>query len=199
MICSLGFNAAWLCFGCNIKKIGRAFEHELRASQTTWWINRWPYAEAELKGLVPMIILTPTVVNDGRKMYIASRPASFMNSDWRSACLLGIQVQRHWLHAFLWSAEQQESQVPICIADERHVPLTTPNQRCPPNRPFKLWMPASPITLVFPDVPGSLMHSANGFDENTSGIIILSIRDSPKVAEHSTEVATNHWMKSPTL
>jgi hypothetical protein len=35
----------------------------------------------EMMGIVPMLILAPTIVNDGRKLYIASRPVSFMNLD----------------------------------------------------------------------------------------------------------------------
>ena len=39
------------------------------------------YDSAELTALIPMMILSPTIVNDGRKLYIAARPVSFMNYD----------------------------------------------------------------------------------------------------------------------
>src|SRR5687768_15046876 len=39
------------------------------------------YDSAELAAAIPMMILSPTIVNDGRKLYIAARPVSFMNYD----------------------------------------------------------------------------------------------------------------------
>jgi len=39
------------------------------------------YDSVEMQGIIPTMILAPTIVNDGRKLYIASRPVSFMNYD----------------------------------------------------------------------------------------------------------------------
>ena len=54
------------------------FEHEL--NRITGDLMDKPikaYEKPEMAGIIPMMILTPTVINDGRKIYIASRPVSF--------------------------------------------------------------------------------------------------------------------------
>ena len=39
------------------------------------------YKEPEQNGVIPTLLLSPVIANDGRKLYISSRPYSFMNVD----------------------------------------------------------------------------------------------------------------------
>src|SRR5258706_589136 len=60
----------------------RAYTFENQLNEITQKLMDKPisdYGPYEKQGIIPLIILTPTVINDGRKIYIASRPVSFMN------------------------------------------------------------------------------------------------------------------------
>src|SRR5688572_15697198 len=62
----------------------RGFTFEDQLNQITEGLLDKPitaYDSAEMNAVIPMVILTPTIVNDGRKLYIAARPVSFMNYD----------------------------------------------------------------------------------------------------------------------
>jgi hypothetical protein len=103
-----------------IRDRGYTFEQQL--NQITEGLMDKPitaYRDPERKALVPMLILTPTVVNDGRKLYIASLPVSFMNSDvlsypsYTSSKLSGVDF-----HALAERSGCGKYQVLVGLADE---------------------------------------------------------------------------------
>src|SRR5690606_14425491 len=62
----------------------RSYAFEEQLNQITGGLLDEPlsaYAEPEQRRLVPMVIMSPTVVTDGRKRFISAQPAAFMNSD----------------------------------------------------------------------------------------------------------------------
>ena len=159
------------------------FEHEL--SRITNNLMDKPvtaYAEAELKGLVPMIILTPTVVNDGRKMYIASRPVSFMNSEiedlpaYSAFKYSGIDFMR-----FFEAQNSKNLRFLSALRMSATFPYVTPNTTLPTEPPIQIMDAGISDNFGVSDAARFINAFRKWIDENTSGIIILSIRDSPKV------------------
>src|SRR5690606_35304509 len=62
----------------------RAYTFEQQLNQSTDGLmdkSITAYDSLETRALIPMMILSPTIVNDGRKLYIASRPVSFLNEE----------------------------------------------------------------------------------------------------------------------
>src|SRR5690606_27126898 len=63
-----------------LKDRGYAFEEQLNKN-TGGVLNKsiQDYEEAERKSLIPMLIMAPVVVNDGRKLYISPHHVSYLN------------------------------------------------------------------------------------------------------------------------
>lgn len=59
---------------------GKVFEQDLNES-TAGVLNKSlkDYKEVESQSIVPLVVLTPTIVNDGRRLVIAPQPYSFLN------------------------------------------------------------------------------------------------------------------------
>lgn len=97
------------------------------------------YAEVENQGIVPMVILTPTVVNDGRKVYIASRPVSFMNrellnlKDYNQIKVSGIDFQR-----FFKDQDSRNLRFLSALRMSATFPYITPNTTLPTLPPIEI-------------------------------------------------------------
>src|SRR5690606_25821409 len=85
----------------------RSYTFEEQLNQITGSLLDKPisaYAEPEQQGIIPMVIMAPTVVTDGRKLFISAQPAAFMNSDlleleeYSNAKISGADVQRLLAH-----------------------------------------------------------------------------------------------------
>jgi hypothetical protein len=159
------------------------FEHEL--STITNNLMDKPitaYAKAELGGLIPMIIFTPTVVNDGRKMYIASRPVSFMNSDieaipnYRESKFSGIDFMR-----FLKNQGSENLRFLSAMRMSATFPYVTPNTTLPTEPPIQIMDAGISDNFGVSDAVRFIYPFREWIDANTSGVVIVSIRDSPKV------------------
>ncbi|MFM1932084.1 MAG: hypothetical protein RL226_1387, partial [Bacteroidota bacterium] len=59
-----------------------AFEKQLNAN-TNWLLDKrlGDYTEPEIKAEIPMMIISPTIVNDGRRLLISSQPISYLTQN----------------------------------------------------------------------------------------------------------------------
>lgn len=163
----------------------RAYTFEEQLNQTTEGMLDKPvsaYAEAEIQALVPMIILSPTIVNDGRKLYIASQPVSFMNldihswSDYTDTKIGGVDFHR------LFDQHGAEnlrflSALRMCAT----FPYITPNTTLPTNPPIQIMDAGISDNFGISDAVRFLFAFHTWIEQNTSGVILISIRDSPKL------------------
>ncbi len=142
------------------------------------------YNEDELKARIPMMVLTPTIVNDGRKLYIASRPVSFLNyevvhfPEYPSQKYSGIDFQRLF--------ENQDgdslrflSALRMCAT----FPYITPNTTLPTEPPIQIMDAGISDNFGLNDAIRFLYAYKDWIAENTSGVVFVSIRDSPKLAD----------------
>lgn len=170
----------------NYKK-DRAYTFEYELSRTTGNLMDWPityYKKPEMEGLVPMIILTPTVVNDGRKIYIASRPVSFMNAE--LANYKGYEGFKYSGVDFIRLLKDQGSENLRFLSALRMsatFPYITPNTTLPTEPPIQIMDAGVSDNFGLSDAVRFLFPFRQWVRKNTSGIIIISIRDSPKVRD----------------
>ena len=146
------------------------------------------YYEPEASGLVPMVILSPTIVNDGRKLYISAQPVAYMNSE---------------VLNFPTYANRKLSGVDFQLMFEKHggpslrflsalrmnatFPYITPNTSLPTQPPIQIMDAGISDNFGIMDAVRFIYSFKDWIAENTSGIIILSIRDSPKITPISEE------------
>src|SRR5690606_23247311 len=61
------------------KDRGYIFEKALNEN-TNWLLNKTigDYAQPEREALIPMVFITPSIVNDGRRLVISPQPVTYM-------------------------------------------------------------------------------------------------------------------------
>ncbi|HEV8515156.1 MAG TPA: patatin-like phospholipase family protein, partial [Cyclobacteriaceae bacterium] len=114
----------------------RAYTFENQLNEITQKMMDKPisdYNTYEKKGIIPLIILTPTVVNDGRKIYIASRPVSYMNyealkGNYEDFKVSGIDFQR-----FFHDQGAAQLRFLSALRMSATFPYITPNTTLPTN------------------------------------------------------------------
>jgi hypothetical protein len=140
------------------------------------------YQQAELQATIPMMILAPTVVNDGRKIYISALPVSYMNSDllnypnYSNAKISGADFG----HLF---KEQHGDSLRFLSALRMSAtfPYITPNTTLPTDPPIEIMDAGISDNFGLTDAVRFIYAFKDWIAENTSGIIVVSIRDSPKL------------------
>jgi hypothetical protein len=167
----------------------RAYTFEQQLNQITEGYMDKPikdYREPEDKGIIPMVILTPTVINDGRKLFIASRPVSFMNYDnltyksYASSKLAGVDFQR----AFV-SLGGPELRFLSALRMSATFPYITPNTTLPTDPPIQIMDAGISDNFGLTDAFRFFSAFSDWISENTSGVVFVSVRDSPKLAHIS--------------
>ncbi len=167
----------------------RAFTFEDQLNQITEGLmdkRVSDYAKEESLGNIPMIILTPTVINDGRKLYIASRSVSFMNSeienfeDYHQAKVSGIDF-----HRFFKEQDSEDLRFLSALRMSATFPYITPNTTLPTNPPIQIMDAGISDNFGMSDAVRFLYAFREWAKENTSGVVFVSIRDSPKLRQIS--------------
>jgi hypothetical protein len=141
------------------------------------------YFEPEQQSIIPMMILTPTIVNDGRKLYIASRPVSFMNNeslnftDYNQPKYSGVDFHRLFEH-------QNAGQLRFLSALRMSAtfPYITPNTTLPSQPAIEIMDAGISDNFGLTDAVRFVYCFREWIAAHTSGVIFVSIRDSPKLA-----------------
>ena len=165
----------------------RAFTFEDQLNKITEGYMDKPlsaYRDIELSGKVPMLLLSPTIINDGRKLYIASRPVSFLNEemnslpDYANIKLGGVDFNR------LFADHDAENlRFLSALRMSATFPYITPNTTLPTNPALLIMDAGISDNFGLSDAARYLYSLRDWIAENTSGVIFLSIRDSPKIRE----------------
>jgi hypothetical protein len=140
------------------------------------------YDSVEMKALIPMVILTPTIVNDGRKLYIASRPITFMNTDmeaypsYHASKISGIDFQ-----TLFADHGAKNLRFLSALRMSATFPYITPNTTLPTDPPIQIMDAGISDNFGLSDAVRFLYAYRDWIAENTSGVVFVSIRDSPKL------------------
>ncbi|MGC1243328.1 MAG: patatin-like phospholipase family protein [Chryseosolibacter sp.] len=164
----------------------RAYTFEQQLNQSTDGVMDKPitaYDSLEISATIPMVVLSPTIVNDGRKLYIASRPVSFLNyelvgfPEYESHKYSGVDFQRLFANN---GAEDLRflSALRMCAT----FPYITPNTTLPSNPSLYIMDAGISDNFGLNDAIRFVYAYRDWIAENTSGVLFVSIRDSPKLA-----------------
>lgn len=140
------------------------------------------YDSLERSALVPMMILAPTIMNDGRKLYIASRPVSFMNADllnfpnYSQYKISGIDFQ-----SYFKEHGAKNLRFLSALRMSATFPYITPNTTLPTDPPVTIMDAGISDNFGLTDAVRFLYAYRDWIAEHTSGVIFVSIRDSKKV------------------
>jgi hypothetical protein len=131
-----------------------------------------------------LLVLSPTIINDGRKLFIASHRVTYLNSVidaypdyalWKIAGVDFLSLFRdhgagnlRFLSALRMSAT---------------FPYITPNTTLPTNPSIQIMDAGISDNFGISDAVRFLYAFKDWISENTSGVVVVSIRDSPKLGE----------------
>ncbi|HYG02680.1 MAG TPA: patatin-like phospholipase family protein [Chryseosolibacter sp.] len=170
----------------NLYERDRGYTFEEQLNQITEGMMDKPisaYDTFERKAVIPMMMLAPTIVNDGRKLYIGSRPVGFMNyeltnfPEYDQKKMSGVDFQRLFENQggkdlrFL-------SALRMCAT----FPYITPNTALPTDPAIYIMDAGISDNFGLNDAARFLYAYKDWIAENTSGVVLVSIRDSPKLA-----------------
>ncbi|MBS1490938.1 MAG: patatin-like phospholipase family protein [Bacteroidetes bacterium] len=160
----------------------RAYTFENQLNEITEGMLDKPitdYAPYEKHAIIPMIILTPTVVNDGRKIYIGSQPVSFMNYEVRNyshSKVSGIDFLR-----FFQDQGAPQLRFLSALRMSATFPYITPNTSLPTDPSIQIMDAGISDNFGLSEAIRFLYAFKEWASENTSGVVFVSIRDSPKL------------------
>lgn len=135
------------------------------------------YRLPELNAQVPMIILGPTIINDGRKLFISPMNVSYMNIIEKNLEHRSTPESIDFLRYF---ENQRSNDLRFLSALRMNAtfPYITPNITLPSNPAMEIMDAGISDNFGISDALRFIFAFKDWLAENTSGIIIVSIRDS---------------------
>ncbi|TVP53003.1 MAG: patatin-like phospholipase family protein, partial [Mongoliibacter sp.] len=141
------------------------------------------YIESEQQSLIPMLLITPLITNDGRKLYISPSPVSYMGispskSEGWDEKSQGVDFQR-----FFSENDPGGLRFISALRMGATFPFITPNIQLPSKPRMEVMDSGLSDNFGIQDALKFIHVFNDWIEENTSGVLLLTIRDSEKFAE----------------
>lgn len=164
------------------KDRGFAFEQQLNKN-TEGILDKalCEYREPELLAWVPMMILAPTIVNDGRKLFISPLNVSYMTVP-RLDQTRFLNQKTKGIEFLRFFEKQNASSLRFLSALRMSAtfPYVTPNVKLPSNPEMEIMDAGLSDNFGVSDATRFLYAFKDWIAANTSGVIFVSIRDTQK-------------------
>ena len=170
--------------GTNVYTKDRAysFEKQLNANTENFLNKRLiDYAEPEREAQIPMMVFTPTIINDGRRMVISSQPVSYLC---KNRAPLGVQSSplAEDVEFGRMFEEQDASNLRFTSALRMSAtfPYVLPTVTLPTEPPIDLMDAGLRDNFGVKTSLQFLYEFRNWISTNTSGVVIVQVRDIQK-------------------
>ncbi len=161
---------------------GYAFENNLNENTGNILNKRlWEYREPEEKSLIPMMVVSPTIVNDGRKLLIAAQPISYLSylspkNNIRNECTYdAIEFSR-----FFKEQDADNLRFTSALRMSATFPFIMPITHLPSDPEIEVMDAGVRDNFGIEATMKFIYTFRNWISTNTSGVVILQIRDSEK-------------------
>jgi Patatin-like phospholipase len=165
-----------------IKDRGYSFEEQL--NKNTQFLLDKPlsdYRLPETESLIPMMIVAPTIINDGRKLFISPHHVSYMNSGEIKAVKRFDKLAEGVDFMRLFQDYDADSlRFLSALRMGATFPYVTPNITLPSEPKMEIMDAGLTDNFGISDALRFLYSYRHWIAQNTSGVVILSIRDSKK-------------------
>jgi hypothetical protein len=169
------------------KDRGYAFEQQLNKN-TAGLMNKtlMDYREPERQAQVPMLLLAPTIINDGRKLYISPQYISYMTeADHLTPRYLIPKLKGVEFLRFFEKQDAHQLRFLSALRMSATFPYITPNVVLPSEPSMEIMDAGISDNFGISDAVRFMYIFREWIAKNTSGVVFLSVRDSPK--EHIIE------------
>lgn len=167
-----------------LKDRGFAFEDQL--NQNTEGVLDKPisaYKEPEFSGSIPLLPVTTLITNDGRKLVISPHSMSFFGTSLHGT--MGSDEKKQTID-FLRFFENQDSKnlrFLTALRMSATFPFITPNIELPSNPVMETMDTGLSDNFGIQDALRFMYVFQSWINENTDGVVLVTIRDSEKVTE----------------
>ncbi|MES2733555.1 MAG: patatin-like phospholipase family protein [Bacteroidota bacterium] len=164
------------------KDRGYAFEEQLNKN-TDGLLNKTlsEYLIPEREALIPMMIMAPTIINDGRKLYISPQPISYMTVPaFHNGTTFGHKVQGIEFQRFFLEQDAPQLRFLSALRMSATFPYITPNVKLPSEPAMEIMDAGLSDNFGITDAVRFLYVFKDWIHENTSGVVFLAIRDTQK-------------------
>jgi hypothetical protein len=139
------------------------------------------YALPEYNGKIPMLLMAPTILNDGRKLYIASQPVSYMTSlSINNKLTIPQNIKGVEFNRFFEKQNAKNLNILTALRMNASFPYVTPNISLPSEPRLQVMDAGLADNFGFTDAVRFLFVFRKWISENTSGVVFVSIRDTDK-------------------
>jgi hypothetical protein len=167
------------------KDRGYSFEEQLNKN-TRYFLDKplSTYKEPELKSEIPMMILAPTIMNDGRKLFISPQNVSYLNIGLiRQNPGFDTEIEGLDFHRFFEDYGSNDLRFLSALRMSATFPYITPSVTLPSNPPIEIMDSGVTDNFGISDALRFIYAYKDWIARNTRGVLILAIRDSQKQNE----------------
>lgn len=165
------------------KDRGYAFEQEL-ISNLDGAFDRTigSYKEPEKAGVIPTLIFSPTIINDGRRLLISSQEMGFLHSSFRLDERVGMnpQVENIEYLKYFRKNSPEDLAFTTVLRMSATFPYIMPMVTMPTDPGMQIMDAGIRDNYGTKTTTKYLLSLRKWIKENTSGVVILKIRDSKK-------------------
>ncbi len=139
------------------------------------------YREPEQLSKIPIMCFSPTIINDGRKLYISSLPSSFLITNEQSSNIRsnrlpdGIEFSRFFL-----KQNAEKTLFTSVLRMNATFPYISPVAELPSEPSIEVMDAGMRDNYGMETTLRYIYTFRKWIEENTSGIVILQVRDKPK-------------------
>ncbi len=144
------------------------------------------YREYEEKGQIPTMIFSPTIINDGRRLLIASQPMNFLTEDLEQQRMGDFSNENIDFLSFFHKQHPEKIRFSSVMRASATFPMVMPMVTMPTEPQIQLMDAGIRDNYGGKTTMQFLYAMSDWIKENTSGVIILQIRDTKKILENTT-------------
>jgi len=140
------------------------------------------YKNPEREAIIPMMFVTPVIVNDGRKLYISPQPISYMTWDKSDQnctpafkLVKGIEMTR-----FFKTCDAMRLNFASALRMNATFPYITPNVTMPTKPSIEIMDGGLSDNFGVSDALKFIYTFKKWIEKETSGTVLICIRDTPK-------------------
>lgn len=166
---------------------GYAFEEQLHANtQHKMDHTLGYYSEYEKNADIPLMIITPTIVNDGRRMLFSSQSLSFLSIPSSYGGIYSKTNENIDYLSFFKNINPQNIRFSSVLRASSTFPFVTPMVTLPTIPEVQLMDAGIRDNYGVKITMEIIYNISKWIEENTSGVIILKLRDTKEVLENTT-------------
>lgn len=169
------------------KDRGYAFEEHLHENTEGVLRHRLgDYTEPELNGKIPVMIFSPTIVNDGRRLLIASQSLQFLTENHSNNQQLGNSFGEIDFQTFFRQNDPQGLRFSSALRASATFPFIMPMVTMPTYPEMQVMDAGIRDNYGMKTTVDFMMHLQEWIKNNTSGVVIIQIRDTKKILNNES-------------